>query len=792
MRALKLLGLAIGLALALPQAAMAQKPGDEILLLDLCVNQRCSGVAMVAVREEKVLIDREALLAAGLDPTGLAVERTGGHDLVDAQKLAPGVAVSVDRAQLRVDISQSAEHMAAQRIDLRSRPSIDPAALPWSAFVNYAVSVGDGGGFGDPDEDKSPGLESVFLDAAVGRGHAAFRSTGFWSDGRGWQRGLSRFEIDDIRHLRRWTIGDQFALARDPLGGGAQLGGVGVGRAFDQDPYLVTFPQPFYTGVMQVPGTVEVYANGALIARRELNAGPFSLDNLGVPPGRSDLRVVVRDPFGNRSQLASTSFYGTSTLLAPGLSDYAMRIGRVRSDNGFGDAGYDDEIALQAWYRRGLNSRLTVGGRIEGDDGLRNAGADLAFKLPFGEVGLTVAASDDRDAGRGRAGAFTYSFSGRTLGFGFGTRRFDREYRRLGDADSDLLFGGRLREDDFAGVSLAPFERLSLQLNYSRQRREDWDAERSVGLAATWRWSSRAQMLLTVQQRRGGFSGDTDTSGVLSFSYAFDRSSAGVSARHDASGTGYGVDARRSRQQDVDWGYDVNLQRYPDYDSGSAQLEYQGRYGRYALQAERFGDDSSGRFLASGALVAIGGKAYATPPLESGFALVRVPGLAGVPILRENVEAGRTDRNGDLLVRNLVPYSANKVALDGASVPVQYDIRAGSREVAVPRNTGAIVALDVHALRAVTGYVRLRDDGVRPTSFGLLRLRRDDAVVEAPIGGTGRYYFEDLAPGRYQAEVEREGAILARCALEVPEQRAAGIARLGDLVCEQPASQGAP
>lgn len=790
MRRLKLLAAALALALSVPAAVAATGGDDEILLLDLCLNDRCSGVAVVAVRGERILIDREALLAAGLDPTGLRAERLGGRDLVDPVDLAAGIVVQLDRGQLRVDLRQDAADMARQRVDLRQRPRIEPVGLPWSTFANYAARFGDRGGSGDARRDGSPGLESLFVDAAIGRGHVALRSTAFWGEGGGWRRGLTRLEIDQTQRLRRWTVGDQSALARDPLGGGALLGGVGVERAFDQDPYLVTFPQPFHTGMLQAPGTVEVYANGALIARRDLNAGPFTLDNLGVPPGRSDLRIVVRDPFGNRSELASTYFYGTSSLLAPGLSDYAFRLGRIRRDVGFGDARYGDGTALQAWYRYGVGPALTVGGRIEGDAGLRNAGIEVAFKLPLGEVGASVGASDDRDAGRGDAGSLTYTYGGPRFGFGFGARRFDGAYRRLGDADNVFLFGGRVRDDDFASISLAPFERLSLQLNYARQRREDWPRERSIGLAATWRLSGRAQMLLSVQQRRGGMLDEPDTAGVLSFTYAFDRSSVGADIRHDAGGTGYGINARRSRQQDLDWGYDLDLQHSPDYDSGRAQLEYQGPHGRYALQAERFGGDSSMGLLVSGALVGIGGRVYATPPLESGFALVRVRGVAGVPVLRENVEAGRTDGAGDLLVRGLVPYSANRIAVDGAGVPMQYDIVTGQREITVPRNTGAIVDLDVRALRAVTGHVRLPSDNAPVSTFGILRLSGGGDVFEAPLGGSGRYYFEDLPPGRYRAEVERAGAVIARCVLEVPGLREAGIAPLGDLVCGPGGTEG--
>ena len=781
--------LAIAMA-ALLLASAAARAQDEILLLDLCLNARCSGVAAVVVREGKVLIDREALLAAGLDPTALAPMRIGDRDFVEAAALGQGIEVRIDREALRVDLVQRAADMPEQVVDLRTRTRAEAAAQPWTAFVNYAASASD-----RADEDENAGLESIFLDGAVGRGHAALRSTGFWDQANGWRRGLTRFELDQPEHLRRWTLGDQFAIARDPLGGGALLGGFGVERAFDQDPYLTTFPQPFYQGVIEAPGTVEIYANGALIGRREVGAGPVDLRHLGVPPGRSDVRIVVRDPFGNRHELAAATYYGSSALLAPGLTDYALRVGATREGSSFG-GGYGDAPAWQGWVRRGFSDRITLGARAEGDADFVNAGIDAALRTDFGEFGLALSASEADAAGRGDAIAATYSFGNRVAGLALGVRRFSTGYRNLGmrvaddiAGDFDDPFGAPLREDDYANLSWSPWTRLSLQLGYGRRRREGLAAERSATLGATWRVSERAQLLFNLQRSDGLYQ---DTVALLSLNYAFDRDSVALSLRDDdlrggdgddGGGRSLGFDARRSRPPGIGWGYDVSVQRFEGEDSGYGQLEYQGRHGRWAVQADRFGGQTRGRVLASGALVAIGGRAYATPPLESGFALVRVPGVAGVPVLRENLEVGRTDARGDLLVRDLIPYYANQIALDASQVPLTYEIERGARTVAVPRNTGALATLDVRPLYAVSGRLRLRSDGdTRPAAFGTLRLERDGAEHRSPLGAEGRFYFEQLPPGRYRARADSDGAH-AQCTIEVPAPTAPGIVDLGTVDC---------
>jgi outer membrane usher protein len=753
--------LALAVVLALPAQA---QPGDETLLLDLCVNDRCVGVAAVIARGDDVLVDREALAAANIDTGAVAPEHIGERDFVSLRALNHDSRFAIDRTQLRLDLRLSAELLPRQRAQLNARTVAETAAQPWTAFVNYAATVGQ-------QRERS-----LFLDAAIGRGNGALRSTALWDQGEGWRRGLTRFELDQPASLRRWTIGDQYAIPRDPLGGGLLLGGFGVERAFDQDPYLVTFPQPTYSGVLESPGTVEVYANGVLVGRRELDAGPFTLEQLGIQPGRNDVRVIVRDPFGNRSELASRSYYGsTAGLLARGLSEYAVRAGAPRVGGGLGDRYADDHV-LQAWYRRGISDALTLGARVEGDRSLRNAGIDLALRLPAGQVALALADSEADGVGRGSAWSLNYGYSTRNWGFGLGTRRASARYRNLGDPVAALL--GPLRIDDYAAVSFSPRERLSLQLNAGRRQRDGGDLQRSAGMSGTLQLWPRAQLLVTVQ--RNTYAGVHDTSAQLSLGIALDRDSLTFSTQRreaaDASRNGYGFDARRSRPPGIGWGYGVSLQRNGDFDSGFGQLEYQGVHGRYALEAEQFDGDSRSRVRASGALVAVGGRVFATPPIESGFALVRVPGLAGVPILRENLEVGRTDARGDLLVRDLLPFYANRIALEEAAVPAGYDLRTPRRDVQVPRNTAALVILDAPAVHAITGRF------VYAGAAAGDRVRVDAQAPAQPLGSGGLFYLEGLQAGRHALRVEGpDGA--RECVLDVPAAHAPGVSDLGVIEC---------
>lgn len=760
MRALKVLAIAVAFAIAQPAHAL---PGDETLLLDVCVNDRCVGVAAVIARGDDVLVDLAALQAAQIDTTGVTAEQLGERSFVSLRQLNHGSTFKIDRNLLRLDLKLRADRLPRQRVSMSNRAQADAGLQPWSAFVNYAASVSDDG----------DGM--VFLDGAIGRGNAALRSTAQWDDSFGLRRGITRLEYDQPQALRKWTVGDQFATPRDPLGGGELLGGFGVERAFDTDPYLVTFPQPYYSGVLESPGTVEVYANGALVGRSDLGAGPFTLEQLGISPGRNDVRVIVRDPFGNRSELATASYYvGSPGLLAKGLDEYAVRFGAPRR-NSFSD-NYDNDLAYQAWYRRGLSDWLTLGGRVEGDDKVRNAGTDVAFRTPIGEFALAYAASDTDLLGRGNAHSANYSLGMASWSFGLGSMRATRDYRKLADG-GNLLFGV-LRKDDYASLSLYPGNYLRLTLNAGRQQRDFLPVERSWGATASMRVFNRGELFLTAQRRDSDLFRDTMVQLSLNITLR-DQSYTASVRQHDLGATtehGYGLDFNRSRPTDTGFGYYGNLQRDGEFDRAFAHVEYQGTHGRLAAEAESFDGNARGSLMATGAIVGIGGRAFFTPPVESGFALVRVPGLANAPILRENHAIGSTDAHGDLLVRDLLPFQGNLVSIDEARMPAAWSVATPARHVRVARSTGSIVTLEGEIVRAVTG--RLHYANGAPGDALLA-----PGGIESVIGSDGLFYLDQLAAGRQTLHVTTASATI-ECTVDVPAAQIASVLDLGDVPCQ--------
>ncbi len=748
--------------------------GEELLLLDLCLDRNCLGVVPVLVVGEELWIDRDSLDSLGLSqPTADAAVRTvRDRPFVRVADLAEIAWASLDRERLRLDLARRPETLPMQArrvVRLHQAPDTSGAVRhPVTASLDYAASLGDLSG------------DNVFVDGKVGRGHLVLRGNAAWDGDEGWRRGLTRLEFDQPERLRRWSLGDQFATSPELLAGSVLLAGFGVERSFEQDPFLVTFPQPYLAGVLELPGTVEIYSNGVLIGRQSLSAGPFSLENIGLPAGRSDVELVFRDSFGNRRQLDSQSFYAGAGLLAKGLSDYALRVGLPR-DAALG-GGYDGELAVQGWYRRGLSDGLTLGAAFEADGDGRAGHASLAAAFGGGEIGLSVAYADSDFAAPGLALAASYGYQRRGFGLGLGWRWREAGFRALGEPARSIE---RAREDAFASLGFTFANSFSIRANASRNDTGGSPATRNVGLDFGYRPLSRLQTQLSIQRREQAEFRDTVV--LLNLAWSFDLggsrwrpSSASFGADwRDGGEVGVAADLRRFRPLGEGYGYDLSLREGAGPGTAFARAEYQGRYGRYTAEARNVrGFGSEGRIEASGSITAIGGRAYFSPPTESGFALVRVPDMPGVEVLRENQPVGRTDARGDLLVRNLLPFYPNRIAIDADSVPVGHRHGELSRWVHSPHGTGSLVEFDVRPLRAAFGW--LVAEGASPLALARVIWSSTEGAVDYFLGGKGRFYQEDLPPGPTEWRVVKNGGEYL-CRFEVPARP--GLHQLGTVAC---------
>jgi outer membrane usher protein len=262
----------------------------------------------------------------------------------------------------------------------------------------------------------------------------------------------------------------------------------------------------------------------------------------------------------------------------------------------------------------------------------------------------------------------------------------------------------------------------------------------------------------------------------------FGRSSATVAHTRDARGSRLSVDAQQPLPAGSGYGFQMRAET-GDADLVTGAAQYQGAHGRYELRQEAIGDSTRTTISAMGALVAIGGGLHATRPVNDSFALIRVPGVAGVRGLASNQEIGRTGRNGDLLVPDLRPYYANTLDIVDGDVPLEYAVPDVRLILAPPYRGGAVALFPVHRVQRIVGKVRQRPDGAdRTTSFGELTVSIGEQTFASPVGVDGSFYFENLPAGRHRAVVQDPDG---RCTveLEIPTTDAL-VVKLGTVSCQ--------
>jgi outer membrane usher protein len=213
-----------------------------------------------------------------------------------------------------------------------------------------------------------------------------------------------------------------------------------------------------------------------------------------------------------------------------------------------------------------------------------------------------------------------------------------------------------------------------------------------------------------------------------------------------------------------------------------ADLQYQSRFGRYELRQSTLGGQAATSVWASGAIVGIGGRLFASRPVEQSYGLVRVPGVANVRAFVSHQEIGRTDRRGDLLVPDLVPYYGNILSIADEDVPLELTIDRRQLTLAPPAGGGALALFHVSRQARAFGRLQINEHGaVVVPAYGRIEVRVKDATLDSPLGAGGEFYLEGLAPGPHPARVEYKGGT-CDFTLQVPDVTAA-VVQLGLVRC---------
>jgi outer membrane usher protein len=711
-------------------AAMPVAAADRALYLDVTVNgQSQQLIGGFVERDGTLYATAQELQAVGVrPPEGVDPSADGLLPL----SAVPGLQYDYDESAqaVRIDLPEAGR----QPVEIGARDTrISQAESDYGLLLNYDLigTRGDNSTYGSGVvEGRVFGplgvLDTSFL-GNIGAG-------GVQDDGV-------------IRLDTTWTWSDPGALRRYRLGdfisGGlawtrpVRMIGGQVDRDFAMRPDLITFPVPAFGGDAAVPSTVDVYLNNVKQFTTEVKPGPFEINSLPVLTGGGDARVVVRDALG-RETVQTLPFYASRNLLREGLADYSFEAGSIRRRYGEASADYSGFAGIGS-LRYGLDDSLTLEAHVETSRDLVLGGAGVVYGV--GTLGTVNAAVSGSRSG-GDSG-LQYAIGAEHLEprWSVGLQRTGTVgvYRDLAAVDDR----NRLRSSTQINASLNLDRWGSLGVAYVDLDRTDFGRTRIASGNYSLTLFDDIQLVATSFLDLD----DGSNAGVmLSLTVPLGReTSVGLDAT--AQNGQRWLTQRASYVQDTgvsDRGLVVNAQASEgDLRRYYGQVDYRTALADFTVAGDQIDGQTSVRGEVRGSLTYAGGGVFAGQRIDDSFAVVDT-GVPDVGVTLENRPVGRTDANGQLLVRGLRAYEANKMAIDVTDLPADAAFEDTRRLVTPADRSGIVVPFPVRVGDAATILIH-RPDGSAVPPGSMLAL--DGGGAEPlPVGYDGLGYATGLQP----------------------------------------------
>jgi len=689
----------------------------------------------------------------------------------------PGFSAQLNSANQSLELKFSPQAFAATRLTQRlaERPKITPSVL--AGFFNYDLNYTSTNIRGNAATQDLGALLEFGVSNNWGVLTSTYAARNLIGTDPLAQRSVRRLETTFTRDLLEdnltMRLGDS-STRSGAWGRSVYFGGFQISRNFGLSPGFISQPFPVVRGLSSAPSTVELYINDALRQTSQVPTGPFAIDNFPLLTGNGQARVVVRDVLGRETVLVQ-DFFSHASLLEEDLSDWSFEAGAVRRNLGTRNADYGQRFASGIW-RYGINKSLTVETRGEYGQSTQGAGIGLVYALPYGLLGQgAVATSRDASAGRGQQWLAGVERTSLRHGFSLRSEGASRGYRQIGQDATVLpyqhqLSGNYTYSSERFGAIGVGYARIN---SYDRGPLTTYSANYSIRVGAR---SSLSFNAVRVTGRNGLAN---STSAGVSLLIPLENQISLSSSLSSRSGQtdGY-VSASKSVRGDTGLGWRTLAGQRTGQNYAEGGLYYQGSKGLVTADVNASAAQQTLRLGAQGGLVGIDGQLFTTRRVQESFALVEVPGYAGVGVGFQGNVLARTDKDGKALVPRLLPYQPNSIRLDPSELPISAELDS-IEQVVVPGNrSGVIVKFPVRSGRAALIKI-IFDDGEPAPAGAEIELVGDKQ--EFFVARRGEAFITGLqSTNQLQLTWNK-----SRCTLSVtlPAGALDDIARVGPLTC---------
>ncbi|MDC0607689.1 fimbria/pilus outer membrane usher protein [Amylibacter sp.] len=620
-----------------------------------------------------------------------------------------------------------ATYLNGQEIDLEVPSPVSPGG-----FINYSLSA-----------NHAEGLTNSTGSIDLG---------GFGSWGSGQTRILGLDLNKQVRAIRlesTWTRDDPTLLTRlrfgDTIsgtsrwGGAVRFGGIQWSTDFSLQPDFITSPRPGISGEAALPSTVELYVDNLLQMRREVPSGPFSIQDLPVINGQGDARLLVRDILG-REQVIIKPFFTSSRVLKQGLQDYSYGLGFVRRNFGIESNNYGRLVAVGT-HRFGITEKFT--GEVHGELLGKQQSVGLGGILLSPAAGILSGSLAMSNSKKGVGGLLGLGFQLQSGNFRFGvnTELASQNFAKLGLEPEKVA----PRHISQMIIGMATNNYGSFSVNYTHQASRDFEEYKSVNGSYVREVGGIGNIRASVTRY---LNGETKTVFGLNFSMNLDfgkRSSANMNMSTNTGRKNLSLQLNRRIPSGGGVGYRL-VSELGDSDRREAEVSIQNKVGNYTLAASQSWNQSAFRGSASGGVAFIGGSSFFSRRIDDSFAVVQVPGYAGVGIYKDNQLSTRTDAKGNALLTGLRSYQKNSVRIEQSDIPLNAQIDTLQLDAIPYFSSGLVLKFPVKRSRGALLTVVLENGGSLPAGAQVEIIGENILENELfPTGMRGEVYLTGLA-----------------------------------------------
>ena len=585
----------------------------------------------------------------------------------------------------------------------------------------------------------------------------------------------STYRMDIPEKMTTLRLGDAITQPATTLGRPVRFGGIQYGTNFQLRPGFLTIPSATINGQAGLPSTVELFVNNVLQSKREIPPGPFAISGIPLLSGNGQVQMVVTDLTG-RQTVINQPFYSSSSLLARGLSNYSIEIGKLRNNFGSESLDYGKEFIASS-YRLGVLNNLTV----EASTQLQHKdyiGLQGAATTTFADIGLISFGTALSRTPIGNGTQKVLSFE-RWLGkFGMGYRQewSDEKYRQHGI------------DDKFTAKSLQSLNFSyyldnigSLSVSGIQQAYSDSITNNIVSLTFSTTKKNWGNFVLSFFSSRSENSGNStiNNSASIFWILPLERSNS-TSLMHIKN-----MNSNQSDQTILQYNRNISKHTGVGYRlqtgiNAANQVSVEGRSdkGILRLEAAELNGQSSARLGISGSVVKFNDHYFISQRVNDSYGVVDTNGIKNVRVYVDNQSYTKTNELGIAFIPRLRSFSKNYVSIEQSDLPLDVEIESLVMQPVPAWRSGIFINFPIKKIKPITFQLKKENSEFIPVGSSI---KLNGIDVDSLVGYDGQVYLTNLQQTN-QLEVNfHSGQCRAEIQLEKYDEK---MPDLGEIICK--------